>query len=77
VLAVVVAEGWWAWVLVISTDTANGAIVLSIFFCAIRHLSLDCYYFRSFVIFFVASSAFSTCLNSIVWEGGDGVVWRF
>jgi hypothetical protein len=39
---VFVAELWWAWVFVESANAANGLIVLSNLFSAIRCFDLNC-----------------------------------
>jgi hypothetical protein len=76
-LAVLVAGWWWARIIFVAADASNGAIVLYVFFCAIRHLDFNSLYFRCFIISLVASSTFSTCLYCVFWDSSDGVLWRF
>jgi hypothetical protein len=74
----VLVAGWRrAWIILVAADASNGAIFLYVLFCAIRHLDFDRLYLRSLIVSFVASSAFSTCLNGIFGDSDDGVFWRF
>jgi hypothetical protein len=75
--AVFVAELWRAWVFVETANTANGLIVFSNLFSAIRRFNLNCLCFRRFLSL-VSSTALSTRLDGVFGGGGrDGVFWWF
>ena len=70
--AVVVAVWRRPWIVFVATDASNSAVVFSLFFYAIHHFHLDRLCFGTFIISFVASSAFPTCLNCVVGNSNDG-----